>query len=685
MHLPIRLSTLILTLMLIASSVIISPPTATSQSGPVELQSDTLLGRGWIHELVWTPDSQHLLVVSSNALSIYTVGAWDTPQIIEPASPALVDAALSPDGTQIALLENGLVRILSTADWSEIRRIETATYDTYDATGTSLGWVGDYLIVYDASMVGFNVWDSRTGALFSTMASLSGRTILNTTPLLTYDIENEWVTYALLTPDQLRLPDEEGMPIFPDGYGEPFAEDEKIFGVAMTPTDPARLVIGVQNDTGEYRVVEPNTDVEPILHIAPPLQELALAPDGQFAALGVCIAVNQNACGGYEIRAVDLVSGITLPYRGRLPGKVGAIRYAPSGEFLAATNGQAVRIWNTADQTQVALLHGFSYSVAQMMTTGNRLVAASVVDGIGSSGVTIWNLGTRQSVAYVPCTGPIDVHDDLLLCGNQLWSLAGDTPTLVRDYFAVYDVYGVAFDPTGTWLAIAYDKGRHVGLWRIDDYEPSAKIVYDAIPNWIHTLEFSADGQYLLTIPGDESIMVWDRAKLQTMGDPLVLTQPDPNRYTPDLNVPPFVTQLGGSVKAMAINPGDGSLVVDQYIGQIQVFDDLTERYSVSLFDWVDSLFPHALAVSQDGQWMAAGGCYLAPHGGWCSESRVYGYDAATGEHVWSIVRTEDRIISLAFSQDGQWVMGGTAHLDKTIHARLIASGGIHVWALPGA
>lgn len=680
----IRLSTLILTLTLIASSVIIAPPTATSQSGPVELEADTMLGRGWIHELVWTPDSQHLLVVSNNALSIYTVGAWDTPHIIEPERPALVDAALAPDGTQIALLEHGLVRILDTADWSEIRRIETPTYETFDATGTSLGWVGDYLIVYDASMVGFNVWDSRTGELFSTMVSLGGRTILNTTPLLTYDIENERVTYALLTPDQLRLPDEAGMPIFPDGYGEPFAANEKIFGVAMTPTDPARLVIGVQNETGEYRVVEPNTDVEPVFHIAPPLRELALAPDGQNAAMGVCIAVNQYECDSYEIRSVDMVLGLTQSYHGRLPGEIGAIRYAPSGEFLAATNGQVVRIWSTADQTQVALLHGFSYSVSQMMTTGNRLVAASVVDGIGPSGVTVWNLGTRQSVAYIPCLAPIDVHDDLLLCGNQLWSLEGDMPTLIRDFFAVADVYGVAFDPTGSWLAIAYEKGRHVGLWRLDEFEPTAKIVYDTEFAWISEVEFSADGQYLLTMQREQSLVVWELAQLTALSEPLALTPIDTQFYEPDLNLPQVVTTLGENVTGMVINPADGSTITDEIQGQLHVHDAFTERYAVDLFGWPDVLMTHALAVSHDGRWVAAGGCYLAPHGGWCSESRAYGYDAATGEQVWSIVRTEDRMISLAFSQDGLWVIGGTAHLDNTTDARLVASGGIHVWELPG-
>jgi len=58
------------------------------------------------HELMWAPDGRRLVVVSAHAARMYSAAGAPAGAVMLPARDSVNDAALSPDGANLALVVN---------------------------------------------------------------------------------------------------------------------------------------------------------------------------------------------------------------------------------------------------------------------------------------------------------------------------------------------------------------------------------------------------------------------------------------------------------------------------------------------------------------------------------------------------------------------------------------------------
>jgi WD40 repeat protein len=652
----------------------------SSPRGPVitpdnanQLQLITTLGRGQIFDLLWTPDEKRLIVVSTNALSVYTVGDWESPLIVAPERPALVDAALAPDGQTIVLVEHNLIRVLDTTTWAERLRIETDTYQRGGRIST-IAHMGDYFVYWNPVAMGFVIRDAHTGEMIETVGCGGEGEIINGSEAFSaVEQYRGQLRYGSLAREELFR--QEGDGVFVNLEGMTYEQVQYFRGIDYH--EQILAVTGIQGKQGYLFVDDLARETRLAEITTGRFGAIALSPQDDHMAAGLCMD-QEEWCRDFQVALMNFAGDEQTLLPGRLRGSIAALRYSASGRFLAAANSTAVRVWDTTTQEALAELPGFSTSTTRIAVNDTYLAVAN-------SGVTLWELDTLTSVAYLPsCGGAIALSDNQLVCGGEVWSVDTMPPRLLYTIPGAEAVRNVAFSTDGSLLAIV-DYDHQLLLWDVND-QVEVAVVY-GIRLW--EIRFSPDDCYLLAYDhGGSHLLMWDIARLRAEAQPVVL--PDLDEFSPeydDLAVLPFVTPIpaiGKSVYALAVHPdGLENTLLYGYDGDIRVVDVATNEEKLVIPYWSNvTMHDFSMTYNPSADLIAGARCSDSPVGGYCVHSDVQVFDAVTGESLFTEERDWDQIEALAFTRDGRWLLTGHSSLDGMMLGPA-PDANIHIWGIP--
>jgi WD40 repeat protein len=192
----------------------------------------------------------------------------------------------------------------------------------------------------------------------------------------------------------------------------------------------------------------------------PSLYDAALSPDGRLVAAGGA---------GPVVRLWSWRQGALVRRLATSAERVDGVAFSPSGRLLAATAGEAVRIWRVSDGSLVAVLPSRERQwrlTSVAFAPSGRFVAA----GSTSGAAMIWDLADRRRVARA--TGHKDTATDVSFSADGLylataghdgianvWSVPGGRRvTTVRSGSSSLEAVG--FAPEGHRLVVAGSGGR---------------------------------------------------------------------------------------------------------------------------------------------------------------------------------------------------------------------------------
>ena len=704
-----------ITSLLIMTFMILSAFTAGAQPpprGPVispdnaaQLKLIATLGRGEVRKLLWTPDDKQLIVVSTNALSIYTMGDWDHPHVMTIETP-LIDAALAPDGASLALLLPGQIQILDTDNWTETLRIETPT-NAYGETLPTIAHTGDYVIHWDAASYVLLVHDSHTGEEVSRIASpgmvsafVNGSAPLFVATAYLNDFQYGFLPADFMVPEEneyggVRFIDHTELAIEPIEYVRDvdYRSDQQIITMVGTKKGgEAHNIPDVAGCTSQkwqgrktpaaqgHLILIDATSASQVMDVTlEALDGVALSPTGTEIAVGQCIEWGNDLCLYFQITLLDYSGNETARLPGQLPGSVGALRYSSTGRYVAASNHTAVWVWDAESQEQIALLHGFSTGDPTLLFNDAHLVVGAS-STYRSPGVTIWDLRTLESVAYLPCAGAIALHDTQLVCGNELWQIDTIPPRITQHIPGIDSDANAAFSSDGALIAFADRLQQTLVLWDVNEQTVVASVTGLQAEH----IEFSHDDRTLFALSRNFPLLGWDVAALRAT-QIVTLPELDNDAACLDhLNTLPTVTVLPvGNVTAFALHPNDPqSVLVHGYEGVIQKIDIHTGKEKLAIDYWTNVTFSDAYFVySPDASLIVGSRCSASPVGGFCTQSDMQVFDANTGESLFTHQRDYDQINRVAFTPDGRWLLTGHTALYGMRYSPL-PDANIHIWGI---
>ena len=216
---------------------------------------------------------------------------------------------------------------------------------------------------------------------------------------------------------------------------------------------------------------------------------VAFSPDGKWLASGgedgfIRIWDLSQILEGASIRPVKVI--------GDGKSTVWSLAWSPGGRVLASgSSDSAVRLWETEEFKQIGPPltghHGFVRSVA-WSPDGQILASGSAVKSTAEGEVILWNTGViLQNVKGEP---------------KEIARPLGNNSAAV---------WSVAFDPTGSTLAIGQNNGT-ITLWDVQEEQALGKPLREH-KEQVASIAFSPDGSYMVSGGLDNSVILWNVSK----------------------------------------------------------------------------------------------------------------------------------------------------------------------------
>ena len=148
---------------------------------------------------------------------------------------------------------------------------------------------------------------------------------------------------------------------------------------------------------------------------------------------------------------------------------LGAVAFAPNGEYLVCGGNEGVRVWRVEDGKQVARME-VDYVKCLAVSKDGRWIAAGTSNGV----VIVWDAKTYEKVFS---------HRD-----------------------GIVGIFGVDFSPDSTRFVSASDN-RTATIWDITTRKRVQTLNHD---NWVTAAKYSPQGDSRIATATPHSVRVWD-------------------------------------------------------------------------------------------------------------------------------------------------------------------------------
>jgi WD40 repeat protein/serine/threonine protein kinase len=342
---------------------------------------------------------------------------------------------------------------------------------------------------------------------------------------------------------------------------------------------------------------------------------------------------------GSVLAVAGLIEGFVeiwdVPGRKRIatlqPNEGHLVAFSPRGDLLATDAGNLVRIWQagTTNLVRQITLPGH-VRVLKFSPDGRRLASLSLPDV-----VTVWEVDQWSIVCRIAGVRPVGAHmgsldfspgGDAVVIGDadhhlQVVDLATGNTNFDIPEAHPEPITFVAWSPNGSVIASGSGySGGQIRLWDAASGEPLGTL--EGHTSWICELIFSADGRWLYSASGDQTIRIWDVGQRRCLA-----------------------TLRGSSdeVYGLALSP-DGATLASAGKGGVVAFWNARPR--------PEEESPRLIALGKSGRsaFAPAGRVLAAPR-----EGTVSLFDLETSEEIEQIPALGADVWTVAYSADHVW------------------------------